>query len=648
MLPPSVPTRTPPPRAAPPSAARATVVAPAVGAEAASGTPPATTPGATVEGVVAGRDGAGHVLLRTEAGTLALATRLDLPRGARVVLRIDGGAPVAATVETVDGRPPAPPATSRPALPTSAPGTGEQSRLSTPAPTSRPAPRTASPTTSGDARAAPSPLAEAARPAVIPAPVVGAIVTATPVASPTSETAAAAPTPPATIPSPTSSSGPAPTSPEAPRASAGESRPAAVPVPAAASAPSIALRILAITPPAAPGVPTPPAAATPGEATVASVPAPAPIKAALAPAAPTDDGPRIPRPIFASPAKPAATPSVGAPASTSSSVAPGGGPKTAATPASAPPATPPPATPPATPTTTPTTTPRAETPPGAFSARVVGIDASGRPLVETSGGVLRLDLARPLDPGTRLLLAPVETEAEPPRPAPAATTALLGAGRDWPALRDVMDALRTIAPEAAREAMERAVAQPGARMAHTALFFLAALRGGDLAGWLGRDTLRRLDEQGRGDPVRRLAGDFAQLTRLGAQGQSTQGGHWQATMFPVFGGESFDRVRLFVRDNRDGDGADEDAGGTRFVVELGLSRLGELQLDGFLRERRFDLILRSRAALDDEARRDIATIFDDGLALAGLGGSLAFQTTESFPVSPLAEMLAEDRDGLVV
>ena len=623
MLPPAAPTRTPPPRGAPPIAARATLVA-----------SPATSPaalaeairGATIEGVVAGRDGAGHVLLRTEAGTLALATRLDPPRGARVVLRIDSGAPITATVETVDGRPPAPPPPSRPlAGMANPPGTGEPRAISEPPSTPVPTPTPAS----ASAPAAPSPPAEAARPAVIPAPVVGAIVTATPVApiapgtvggavqGPRAPSPQASPPPlPASIPTPASTPAPtpastlAPASPEATPASAVKGRPMAAPTPTprlAPTAPPIAFRILAITPPdgTAPGIPTPPRARPPRDAMTAPPSAKA---APTPPASPAPgDMPRIPRPIFASPAKPAtAGTRAAAPAPTSPSIAPGApaapgpGPKTAtpaptiptppalATQAASPTATPP-TTPAASPATLPTAAPRAEMPPpGAVDARVIGVDATGRPLVETPGGILRLDLARPLDPGARLLLSPVEPETDLPSPAPATTTALLGAGRGWPALRDVMDALRTIAPEAAREVAERAVARPGARMAHTALFFLAALRGGDLAGWLGRETLRRLGDQGRGDLVRRLAGDFAQISRFGphqgqSQGQPAQGGYWQATMFPVFGGETFDRVRLFVRDNGDGDDAEEDAGGTRFVVELGLSRLGEVQLDGFLR-----------------------------------------------------------------
>ncbi len=73
-----------------------------------------------------------------------------------------------------------------------------------------------------------------------------------------------------------------------------------------------------------------------------------------------------------------------------------------------------------------------------------------------------------------------------------------------------------------------------------------------------------------------------------------------------------------------------------------------MQLDGFLHQRRFDLILRRRVPLADGARRDIAAIFSQGLALGRLTGALSFQVTESFPVAPLEAIAAGARGGVVV
>ena len=83
--------------------------------------------GTLITGTVTGRDAAGRTLLRTDAGTLALATRLD--RGSVVILRIQGGPTFSATIVSVDGRPPA-------ALPLAPPPAGPAAPGKPPAPTS--------------------------------------------------------------------------------------------------------------------------------------------------------------------------------------------------------------------------------------------------------------------------------------------------------------------------------------------------------------------------------------------------------------------------------------------------------------------------------------------------------------------------------
>jgi hypothetical protein len=137
--------------------------------------------------------------------------------------------------------------------------------------------------------------------------------------------------------------------------------------------------------------------------------------------------------------------------------------------------------------------------------------------------------------------------------------------------------------------------------------------------------------------------DFGQIARLA---DPPSPGEWQPILVPLHDGERLRQLRLFVRRHR---GDDEGAeGGTRFIVDIELSRLGELQLDGLIYERRFDLILRSHEAMAADARRDIAAIFAEGLSTAGLVGRLSFQVARAFPVAPLDEILAGDHDGVLV
>jgi hypothetical protein len=130
--------------------------------------------------------------------------------------------------------------------------------------------------------------------------------------------------------------------------------------------------------------------------------------------------------------------------------------------------------------------------------------------------------------------------------------------------------------------------------------------------------------------------DFAQISRLAADPAT---GEWRTWLVPVHDGGAIELVRLFIKRHR-GRTADDDErdSGTRFLVEVDLSRLGPMQLDGLVQQKRFDLIVRSHAPLPRHMRKDIYAIFDDALAATGYSGGITFQATPTFVVSPLTEV----------
>ena len=108
--------------------------------------------------------------------------------------------------------------------------------------------------------------------------------------------------------------------------------------------------------------------------------------------------------------------------------------------------------------------------------------------------------------------------------------------------------------------------------------------------------------------------------------------------FPIYDG-TFHHLRLFVHTHANSDLGDEaEDPGERFVVEVDLSRLGALQLDGLIRKRRFDLILRSRTPLSEAMHDDITRIFTSAAEAGGLAGHIVFQALPAFPVAPIKEL----------
>jgi hypothetical protein len=84
------------------------------------------------------------------------------------------------------------------------------------------------------------------------------------------------------------------------------------------------------------------------------------------------------------------------------------------------------------------------------------------------------------------------------------------------------------------------------------------------------------------------------------------------------------------------------------VVEVEMSHLGDLQLDGLVREKRLDLILRSRAPLPDFMRREIMQIFHEANEISGYRGHIRFQSSLEWKAMPIEAPEAAADAGVVV
>jgi hypothetical protein len=146
--------------------------------------------------------------------------------------------------------------------------------------------------------------------------------------------------------------------------------------------------------------------------------------------------------------------------------------------------------------------------------------------------------------------------------------------------------------------------------------------------WPGTKAGTALDGAGRGELRGRLEADMAELRRLA----DPPSGDWRVFVLPQLDGSMVRPVRLYLRR---GGGNTRPEDGTRFVLDVDMSRLGALQLDGLVRQKRVDLVLRSHQALAPELRQEIATVFRDATSAAGLAGDIVFATASRFPVAPL-------------
>ncbi len=282
---------------------------------------------------------------------------------------------------------------------------------------------------------------------------------------------------------------------------------------------------------------------------------------------------------------------------------------------------------------------------------ITGTTALGHPVVQTEAGVFSLNTQSTTPRGSIVTLA-VTSAPKPVSPAaaspahPGSDSAAIFAERRWPPLEEAVRVLHDSNPAASRQFVGAILPRPDAQLTSGLIFFLSALRGGDLRPWFGETNMRIL-ENSRPKLANKLARDFNMLAKVADE---PAGADWRVAMIPVNTGTQIEQIRMLLRHHHDEN--DEGAAGdnsTRFILDIDLSRLGRIQLDGLVRDkgRKLDLIIRSGDVLDDPSRNEIRRIFSEAADLTGLTGSVGFQAAPPDFIE-IPDPLAEKTVGLIV
>jgi len=259
---------------------------------------------------------------------------------------------------------------------------------------------------------------------------------------------------------------------------------------------------------------------------------------------------------------------------------------------------------------------------------VIGRTPLGQPIVQTPGATMAFETPAALADGTKITF---RFDSAPLTPEPSTAAQRLsrageGLGlvnaKTWDDLGDALKTLAIADPARFHQVARTALPQPGAKLTHQLLFFLQALKGGNIKSLFG-DTAARIIDKERPGLMKRLGTDFQVMSRLADEPQS---GDWRLALIPLWSGQQLEQVRLYYK----GGGAEEtgdEPEGTRFVLDLDLSNLGRMQIDGLMKptQKRLDLIVRTDHPLPAEMRAEIAKIAIAAQDQLGLTTIVSFQ-----------------------
>jgi hypothetical protein len=276
----------------------------------------------------------------------------------------------------------------------------------------------------------------------------------------------------------------------------------------------------------------------------------------------------------------------------------------------------------------------------ALQAQVIGHEGDGATILHTAFATLKLYTAQPLPTGTNMLFtvdmkqAPTYASVTPLTQEMETSTRLT---RDWQHLDTAMRQLHTYNPPLASSMLQE-MPTLGPQLTSGLLFFMAAIKAGHVGRWLEPRLIEQLKTSAP-DFLKQLESDIAQMQQVFVNSPLNQ---WSPLMLPIMMGNDMQQLRLYVRKEPEQSHDPEGPRNQRFIIEIDLSQLGDLQFDGFVRSHdkktAFDLVIRTSKALDSDVSSTIRTIFENALQVTGLKGQLGFQTGVQHFVRPLTDI----------
>ena len=238
-----------------------------------------------------------------------------------------------------------------------------------------------------------------------------------------------------------------------------------------------------------------------------------------------------------------------------------------------------------------------------------------------------LQLDTPLPTGTKLSLTPAVLPSAQNVPLIALPPAYFLTPEVWAVFQDIQTALTQNAPQVA-QAFSNMVpnASNPSQLAATALFFLAAVRAGDVSGWLGERAVNTLRRIGKTDLLTKLTQETRSLTRVSAETVSQD---WRATTIPMqWENQIFKLPVYFKQDDAQSKSNNNKKGDTRFIINMDLSQMGKVQLDALYQKsaKRLDLILRTEQGFTKAMQQDMRGVYKSALDEVQFSGELSFQS----------------------
>lgn len=285
--------------------------------------------------------------------------------------------------------------------------------------------------------------------------------------------------------------------------------------------------------------------------------------------------------------------------------------------------------------------------PAVVSAEIKGVfvqpKASEPPLIVSEAGVIALNEKISV-PHLSTLTLKVVSITPPEIPVPDFSSAKENAS-PWRVLNEAIAALERVDAPAV-DTLKAVLAQTGNKMPALMLNYLNAVNtGADVRAWLGEANVQALESLGRrGQAVlKQLEKEFSAGPKKMSDGKSV----WKGYDIPFMTGTAVEPVSLYLQQSSEAleeraKNKSAPVTAVRFVLDLNLTKLGRVQLEGLSQraKRSFNLNIRHTYPLDAAFEDRVRTLFTKTLDALNYTGVVAVKRTDDFieireePASP--------------
>lgn len=217
--------------------------------------------------------------------------------------------------------------------------------------------------------------------------------------------------------------------------------------------------------------------------------------------------------------------------------------------------------------------------------------------------------------------------------------ALLRFSLAWDTLTQAVDELETQDPAAAAK-LKRTLPHANEQLLPKLVQLSQSITQQNMRAFFGDDVLNILKALGL-DGM--LQNDAKQLHNLHQKPDTPDG--WRAMMFPYLDDQSqkIHQGSFFWRRHKKQQA--EEADSLRFVLNVHLSQLGPVQLDGLMQGKEtMHLKLRMTQGMAEADEKGLQQLVQNSLAAVGLRGTIQTETVSFFETDPLHDMLVPDED----